>query len=103
MDGGGQADRSPDRSAGGQPGEAEVVIQRADTAARRSGAVNGTYSVTEPRALANSLMPVTELWLSQVSTNRVLGPKGYASPTSRHAPLAFAVKMTAYSPGGALK
>ena len=69
----------------------------ASSPTRRSGEVNGTYSVTEPRALANSLIPVTELWLSSVSTNRVRGPNGYASPTSRHAPLALGVKMTAYS------
>jgi hypothetical protein len=43
------------------------------------------------------------LWLSPVNTNRPPGPNRYASPTSRHAPLAFGVKMTVYSSGGAPK
>jgi hypothetical protein len=46
---------------------------------------------------------LTELWLSAVSTRRVPASKGYASPTSRQAPVAFGVKMTAYSSGEALK
>ena len=48
-------------------------------------------------------MPLTELWLSQVSTSGAARPKSYASPTSRQAPLAFGVKMTAYSAGSAWK
>ena len=56
-----------------------------------------------PFARANSRMPLTELWLSHVARNRSSGPNGYASPTSRSAPVAFGVKMQAYSPGGALK
>src|SRR5215469_12368924 len=48
-------------------------------------------------------MPLTELWLSRVRTSRTPRPNGYDSPTSRHAPVAFGVKMAAYSPGGALK
>ncbi len=32
-----------------------------------------------------------------------MGRKGYASPTKRHAPVAFCVKMTAYSAAEALK
>ena len=56
-----------------------------------------------PRDRANSRSPFTELWLSAVSTSREVGPNGYASPTRRHAPVAFGVKMTAYSSRAALK
>ena len=48
-------------------------------------------------------MPFTELWLSNVSRYSPSAPKGYASPTSFSACVAFAVKMTAYSSGSALK
>ena len=48
-------------------------------------------------------MPFTELWLSAVSTTRESGRNWYASPTRRHAPVAFWVKMTAYSSAAALK
>src|SRR5690242_5088260 len=47
-------------------------------------------------------MPLTELWLSKVSTTSRPGPNGYASPTSRHAPVALGVKITAYSSAEAL-
>jgi hypothetical protein len=48
-------------------------------------------------------MPFTELWLSNVARNRSCGPNGYASPTSRSAPVALGVKMHAYSLSGAPK
>jgi len=61
------------------------------------------YLTAAPPARANSLMPFTALWLSAVSTRRDPGRNGYASPTRRHAPVAFWVKMTAYSCAAALK
>ncbi|MEZ5123934.1 MAG: hypothetical protein R2736_20610 [Solirubrobacterales bacterium] len=48
-------------------------------------------------------MPLTELWLSAVARKQPPGPNGYASPTSRSAPLAFAVKMQVYSTSSAPK
>ena len=48
-------------------------------------------------------MPLTELWLSNVARKRSPGRNGYASPTSRSAPVALGVKMQAYSLAGALK
>ena len=48
-------------------------------------------------------MPLTELWLSKVARKRSCGPNGYASATSRSAPVALGVKMQAYSLSGALK
>ena len=42
-----------------------------------------------PWRRANSRMPLTELWLSNVARKRALGLNGYASPTSRRAPVAF--------------
>src|SRR4051794_19050352 len=48
-------------------------------------------------------MPLTELWLSKVARKRSPGPNGYASPTSRSAPVALGVKMQAYSSSEALK
>ena len=56
-----------------------------------------------PLARANSRIPFTELWLSNVSRKRLPGPKGYDSPTSFSAWLALVVKMTAHSSGDALK
>ena len=52
---------------------------------------------------AYSLIPLTELWLSAVSTSLVRRPNGYASPTRRQAPVALGVKMTAYSSAVVLK
>jgi hypothetical protein len=48
-------------------------------------------------------MPLTELWLSKVRAKVLRGSKRYASPMSRRAVLALAVKMQIYSSGGALK
>ena len=48
-------------------------------------------------------MPLTELWLSEVSTKRLPWSNGYASATRWHAPVALGVKMTAYSSGEAFK
>jgi len=48
-------------------------------------------------------MPLTELWLSNVSTSRLSCSNRYDSATSRQAAVAFAVKMAAYSFGSALK
>lgn len=72
-------------------------------ATRRPGPRTGTCTVSAPRARANTRSPFTELWLSPVRTSRAPGPNGYASPTRRHAPLAFGVNTTAYSSGEALK
>ena len=59
--------------------------------------------IEAPLARANCRIPLTELWLSKVSRNRLPGPKGKDSPTSRSAPVAFGVKMTSYSSGEARK
>jgi len=59
--------------------------------------------VSAPRARANSRTPFTELWLSKVRRNRSPERNGYASPTSRSAPVAFGVKMATYSSGSARK
>ena len=48
-------------------------------------------------------MPLTELWLSNSARKRPSGVNGYASPTSRRAPVALGVKMQAYSLSDALK
>ncbi|MFD0631774.1 hypothetical protein ACFQ9X_09180 [Catenulispora yoronensis] len=56
-----------------------------------------------PRRPAYSRKPFTELWLSNGSTSRERLSNGNASPTSRHAPVAFGVNTTAYSAGSALK
>ena len=66
---------------------------------RSSGAALGTYVVSAPRARANSRTPFTELWLSKVRRKRSPARNGYASPTSRSAPVAFGVKMATYSSG----
>ena len=59
------------------------------------------WSTPRPRARANSRMPLTELWLSNVSRKRSPARNGYASATSRSAPVALAVKITSYSSGEA--
>jgi hypothetical protein len=59
--------------------------------------VVGRYVVVAPHARANSRIPFTELWLSEVSRKRVPVSNGYASPTSLSAPVAFGVKTTLYS------
>jgi hypothetical protein len=69
--------------------------------ARRSGGSTGRYVVRARPVRANSRIPLIELWLSEVSTNRVPRRNGYASPTSRAAAVALAVKTTAYSSGSA--
>jgi ABC-type multidrug transport system ATPase subunit len=46
------------------------VLRKSDSLTRSSGQVSGMYAIRAPRALANSLMPFTELWLSAVWTNR---------------------------------
>jgi hypothetical protein len=46
---------------------------------------------------------LTELWLSAVRTSRERRSNGYASPTSRQAPVAFGVKIAAYSSGDAFR
>jgi hypothetical protein len=43
---------------------------------RSSGGSTGTYVIAAPRAFANSRMPFTELWLSNVSRKRPPGAKG---------------------------
>ncbi len=63
----------------------------------------GTYVVSTPRLWANSRIPLTELWLSKVSRNRSPGRNGYASPTSRSAPVAFGVKTQTHSSSAARK
>src|SRR5580704_17215942 len=71
-----QPERDPDRAAAGQAGQFQVVVYR-------------------PQVAPAELAPT--LGLSAVSTRRDRGRNGYASPTRRHAPVAFWVKMTAYS------
>ena len=67
------------------------------------GAAQPDVSHAAPARAAYSLIPLTELWLSAVSTSLLRRPNGYASPTRRQAPVAFGVKMTAYSSAVALK
>src|SRR3984957_21226680 len=74
-----------------------------DSLTRSSRPFSPTYATRAPPRAAYSLIPLTELWLSAVSTNRVRRPNGYASPTRRQAPVAFGVKMTAYSSEWVLK
>ena len=63
-----------------KPGDAAVCEERAVTAAsrsiRRSGATTGSRVTGAPARLANSLMPLTELWLSCVIRKRRRGSKG---------------------------
>ncbi len=61
------------------------------------------YVTPAPADRAYSRMPLTELWLSKVSRNRLPGPNGYDSPTSLSAWLALAVNTTTYSSGDAPK
>src|SRR5438105_15328993 len=61
------------------------------------------YVAVAPRDRANSRLPFTELWLSNVSRNRSPGPNGYDSPTSFSARLALPAKTTSHSSGEALK
>lgn len=56
-----------------------------------------------PFALAYSLIPLIELWLSAVRTSFVSGVKGYDSATNLAAPVALGVKMTTYSSGEAFR
>ncbi len=70
---------------------------------RRSGRVTGTYSTAAPWRRANSRIPFTELWLSNVRANVPPGPNRYDSPTAFRAPVAFGVNTHRYSSGGALK
>jgi hypothetical protein len=70
---------------------------------RSSRPCSPTYATRAPARAAYSLIPLTELWLSAVSTSLVRRPNGYASPTRRQAPVALGVKMTAYSSAVVLK
>jgi hypothetical protein len=74
-----------------------------DSLTRSSRPCSLTYATRAPARAAYSLIPLTELWLSAVSTSLVRRPNGYASPTRRQAPVALGVKMTAYSSAVVLK